>query len=69
MTKTNKNKKITEIVVVSRPARVTDEAHKVTPLLCELYARELGITSISRTDAISMAVKEAIARRSEQVPA
>lgn len=69
MTKINKNKKITEIVVVSRPARVTDEAHKVTPLLCELYAKELGISSISRTDAISRAVKEAIARRTEAVAA
>lgn len=47
----------------SRPARVTDAAHEATIKLCEYYAKELGLTSVSRTDAISRAVLEAVKRR------
>ena len=53
----------------SRPARVTDAAHEATSRLCEFYAKELGLTSVSRTDAISRAVLEAISRRQPETVA
>lgn len=67
MTKPDKKQKTIIHKAGSRPARVTDAAHEATSKLCEFYARELGLTSISRTDAISRAVLEAVTRRVETV--
>lgn len=65
-----KKPKITQQKTISLPARVTKEAHEVTPDLCEMYAKELGLLiPISRTDAISRAVLEAVTRRKEMAVA
>lgn len=63
MAKQNNKNKILPHKAGSRPARVTDAAHEATVKLCEFYAKELGLTSVSRTDAISRAVLEAVSRR------
>lgn len=50
---------------IRKPLQIIDSAHKALPRLCDMLAQEKGVSSVSMTDAASIAIQEAIARRQE----
>ena len=50
---------------VRKPLQIIDTAHKALPRLCDMLAQEKGVSSVSFTDAASIAIHEAILRRTE----
>jgi hypothetical protein len=57
-------KHITKVISKRIPAFITPAAHSHLPLLCEAIAKEKGLSDVSFLDAASIAILEAVERRS-----